>query len=67
MAKPKPKPIGTLVDVPEGALVVRPGGSTADAKPVTGGVYVLDVPGVHTIDGTEYEAADVEPEAQPKP
>lgn len=67
MTKPKPKPIGSTLDVPEGALVVRPGAiSSAAGVVISGGVYVFDVPGVHTIDGTEYEV-DVEPEAAPKP
>lgn len=58
MTKPKPKPLGTTVEVPEGARVVRPGGTDADARTITGGVYVLDVPGVHVIDGTEVEVED---------
>lgn len=56
MTKPKPKPIGTEIAVREGARVVRPGGTDGDARTITGGVYVLDVPGVHTIDGSEVEA-----------
>jgi hypothetical protein len=68
MTKPKPRPLGSTIDVAEGAQVVRPGGSTAEPRTITGGVYVFDVPGVHTIDGTEHEvAAEREPEAQPKP
>ncbi len=58
MTKPKPKPIGTSIEVPEGALVVRPGGTEADARAVTGGVYVLDTIGTHTIDGNPIEVVD---------
>ena len=58
MTKPKPKAIGTSYEVPEGARVIRPGAHEADALTVTGGVYVLDVPGVHVIDGTSVEVAD---------
>lgn len=57
MTKPKPKPLGTEITVPEGARVVRPGDTDGDARTITGGVYVLDVPGVHTINGSEVEAA----------
>ena len=68
MTKPKPKPLGSSIAVADGARVSRPGRTEADAIAVTGGVYVFDVPGTHTIDGTAYEV-DVEPEreAQPKP
>jgi hypothetical protein len=58
MTKPKPKPLGTEIEVAEGARVIRPGSNEADAQTIAGGVYVLDRPGVHTIDGTEYEVAD---------
>lgn len=66
MTKPKPKPLGSTIEVAEGAQVVRPGGAHADAATITGGLYVLDVPGTHTIDGTEVEVADQadEPAAQ---
>ena len=68
MTKPKPRPLGSTIEVPEGARVVRPGAADADAIAVTGGVYVFDVPGAHTIDGTAYEVdVEREPEAQPKP
>ena len=68
MTKPKPKPLGSTIEVVEGAQVIRPGRGSADARTITGGVYVLDVPGVHTIDGTEHEVStDREPEAPPKP
>ena len=68
MTKPKPKPLGSTIEVVEGAQVIRPGGTEGDARTIAGGVYVFDVPGTHTIDGTAYEV-DVEPEreAQPKP
>jgi hypothetical protein len=55
MTKPKPKALGSTIDVPEGATVTRPGGVPFDSITVTGGVYVFDVPGTHTIDGTDYE------------
>jgi hypothetical protein len=68
MTKPKPKPLGSTIDVAQGAQVVRPGDNEASARTITGGVYVFDVPGVHTIDGAEHEVAvEREPEAQPKP
>lgn len=67
MTKPKPKPLGSSIDVPEGARVVRPGRTDADTISVTGGVYIFDVPGTHTIDGTAYDVGEREPEAQPKP
>lgn len=55
MTKPKPKALGTSVEVPEGAQVVRPGGTEADARTITGGVYVLDAIGTHVVDGREIE------------
>lgn len=63
MTKPKPKPLGTAVEVREGAPVIRP-----DLREitVTGGAYVLDVPGLHVVDGVELEvdtAAAAEPVA----
>lgn len=58
MTSPKAKPIGTTVDVREGATVIRPGASEATPITITGGVYVLDVPGVHVVDGKEITAAD---------
>ena len=60
MTKPKPKPVGAEITVPEGAQVTRPG--SLETITVTGGTYVLDLPGVHVIDGTEHEAALAEPE-----
>lgn len=66
MTKPKPKPLGSTIEVPEGARVVRPGASEADARTITGGVYVLDVPGTHVIDGASIEV-EAEPEAAPQP
>jgi hypothetical protein len=58
MTKPKPKALGSTIDVPEGAQVVRPGGTEADARTITGGVYVLDAIGTHVIDGREVEVVD---------
>lgn len=65
MTKPKPKPLGSTIEVADGARVIRPGGAEPDARPIAGGVYVFDVPGTHTIDGTAYEAT-AEPAAEPK-
>lgn len=42
--------VGTLVEAKD---VVRPDGSELK---VSGGVYVLDVPGMHVVDGEEIEA-----------
>lgn len=53
MTKPSPKPLGTSVEVPEGARVVRP--DTSEIT-VSGGIYVLDVPGIHTVDGKQLHA-----------
>jgi len=50
MTKPNPKPMGTVIDVPDGATIVRPDGS---AITVRGGQYALDAPGVHIIDGRD--------------
>lgn len=50
MTAAKPKPMGTVIDVPEGATIVRPDGS---AITVSGGQYALDAPGVHVIDGRD--------------
>lgn len=50
MTRRQPKPLGTSIDVPEGAIVRRPDDTEVT---VTGGLYVLDVPGVHVIDGRE--------------
>lgn len=63
MTKPKPKALGTTIEVPEGALVIRPGASEADARAVTGGAYVLDALGVHIVDGREVEVVEAEAEA----
>jgi hypothetical protein len=54
MTAPKPKPIGTAVEVRDGATVVRPDRSEIT---VTGGLYVLDVPGEHTVDGKTIAAS----------
>lgn len=65
MTKPKPKPLGSAIEVPDGARVVRPGGHEADARTIAGGVYVFDAPGVHTIDGVAHEVDDApQPEVQ---
>jgi hypothetical protein len=61
MTKPKPKPLGTTIEVAEGAQVIRPGGTEGDARTITGGVYVLDTIGTHTIDGSEVEVVEPEP------
>jgi hypothetical protein len=66
MTKPKPKPLGSTIEVVERARVIRPGGTEADALTVSGGVYVFDVPGTHTIDGTSYEVSH-EPEVAAQP
>lgn len=58
MTKPKPKTVGTAIEVPPGAVVIRPGATEADARTVTGGVYVLDVIGEHVVDGTAYMVTD---------
>lgn len=47
------KKLGSIVDVPEGKTVVRPDGTEVT---VSGGGYVLDVPGVYLIDGQEVTA-----------
>jgi len=66
MTKPKPKPLGSTIEVVEGAQVIRPGGTEGDARTIAGGVYVFDVPGTHTIDGTAHEvSAEREPAAEP--
>lgn len=53
MTEKKSQSLGSSVELPEGAQVVRPDGSSMT---VTGGSYVLDVPGVHTVDGHEITA-----------
>lgn len=60
MTAPKPKPLGTSVEVPEGATVVRPDLSEIT---VTGGVYVLDAIGEHVVDGKQLHVTlDADPE-----
>lgn len=66
MTKPKPRPLGSTIEVAEGARVIRPGDTEADARTIAGGVYVLDVPGTHTIDGTAYTASDEPAADEPK-
>lgn len=51
-AKKNTSSVGTSVEVQASATVVRPDGSR---RRVVGGVYVLDVPGVHVIDGEPLE------------
>lgn len=63
MTKPQPKPLGTSIEVREGATVTRPGDDSAIARPISGGVYVLDVPGEHIVDGKVIEVADTATEA----
>lgn len=61
MTAPKPKPLGTSVEVADGATVIRPGGDSAAPLRITGGLYVLDVPGEHVVDGkTIVVSADAE-------
>lgn len=50
MSEPKAKAntVGALIEVAEGATVIRPDGV---ASIVTGGLYVLDVPGTFVVDG----------------
>lgn len=50
MTAPKSRAVGETVKVADGATVTRPEGFTL---PVTGGTYVLDVPGVFVVDGSE--------------
>jgi hypothetical protein len=66
MTKPKPKALGTEIEVPDGAQVVRPGRAAADTITIAGGVYVFDEIGTHVIDGTAHEVV-ADTEAQPKP
>lgn len=47
--------LGEVVEVKEGAKVQRPNG---EEHTVTGGSYVLDVPGIHVVDGNEMEVKD---------
>lgn len=50
MTTPKARSVGEIVKVSEGGPVTRPDGSE---QTVSGGTYVLDVPGVFVVDGTE--------------
>ena len=50
---PASQPVGTIVKVKARSEVTRPDGTTST---VTGGSYVLDVPGVFVIDGDEVKA-----------
>lgn len=50
--KSKTEKVGTTVEVEEGGTVVRPDGSVVT---VTGGLYVLDVPGTFEVGGSELE------------
>lgn len=53
-AKETTSSVGESVEVPAGIVVVRPDGTRRE---VVGGVYVLDVPGVHVIDGKPVQVA----------
>lgn len=53
MAERKNFKVGETVEVPEGAVVRRPDGSE---RPVTGGLYVLDVEGDYLLGGREVSA-----------
>lgn len=53
MPQSKGRKVGEVVDVPEGGSVTRPDGSTSV---VSGGSYVLDVPGTFVVDGAEVTA-----------
>lgn len=50
---PQTKSVGTVLEVADGAKVERP---TGPSITVTGTAYVLDVPGVHVIDGRQIVA-----------
>lgn len=50
----KTSKVGSTVEVPEGAEVARPDGSR---HAVTGGSYVLDVPGEFLVAGEEVKVA----------
>lgn len=47
-SKPKAQKVGTSIEVPAGAEVTRPDGTPYT---IEGGIYVLDVPGKHVING----------------
>jgi len=53
MAERKNFKVGETVEVAEGAVVRRPDGSE---RPVTGGLYVLDVPGDYVLGDREITA-----------
>ncbi len=57
MTKSKPTPekhaVGDVVEVPEGATVVRPDGTE---NTVTGGSDVIDEPGDYMVDGSPVTA-----------
>lgn len=50
MAEKNTSKIGETVEVKSGAKVVRPNG---EELTISGGSYVLDVAGVHVVDGQE--------------
>lgn len=55
MATAKKYSVGDLVEVPEGAQVLRPDGGIVT---VVGGLYVLDVEGSHSVrDGETFKAS----------
>lgn len=54
MAEKKSHSVGESIDVSEGAEVERP---TGERVRVVGGTYVLDVPGVHLVNGEAVKVA----------
>ena len=54
MAESKKYKVGEIVDVKEGAVIRRPDGTEVTS---TGGVYVLDVPGTHTVGDEEIKVS----------
>lgn len=58
MTAPKPKPLGSTIEVPDGTAVVRPGDDSAMEHRITGGVYVFDVPGEHVVGGKTILVSD---------
>lgn len=51
-SKSSKRKVGQTIEVSEGALVVRPDGTEVT---VTGGAYVLSVPGSYVVAGDEIE------------
>lgn len=52
MTESKKHKVGELVDVKEGSVIRRPDGTQHTS---TGGCYVLDVPGTHTVGDEEFK------------